>query len=110
MPSSPASVPIAGMTDMEGPVEAKASTSKTSPPTTSTDIEAGSPKCHQIIPVPIPTTASRSKSLPSKLPVLVVPELAVPVHALPELINHPGVRKIIDASYVYFSIQIKIVC
>ena len=89
MPSSPPSVPIAGKTDMEGPVEAKASTIKISPPTTSADIEAASPNGHQIIPVPIPTTTSRSSSLPSKLPVIVVPELAVPVHALPEQINCP---------------------
>ena len=90
MPSSSPSVPIAGITDMEGPAEAKASTSKTLPPTTSADIEAGSPKHHWIILVLIPTTASRSSSIPSKLPVIVVPELAVPVHALPEQINCPG--------------------
>ena len=83
MPSSPPSVPIAGITEMQGPDEAKASTSKISPPTTSKDIEAASPKCHQIIPVPIPTTTSRSSSLPSKLPVVVVPKLAVLAHALP---------------------------
>ena len=93
MPSSPSSVPIAGITDMEGPVEAKASTSMISPPTTSADIEAASPKCHQIIPVPIPTTTSRSSSLPSKLPVVVVPELAVPLHALPVWITCPGGHK-----------------
>ena len=75
---------------MEGPVEAKASTSKISPPTTSADIEAASPKHNQIIPVPIPTTTSRSSSLPSKLPVVVVPKLVVPAHALPEQINYPG--------------------
>ena len=43
-PSSPPSVPIAGITDTEGPVEAKASTSKISPLTTSADIEAASPQ------------------------------------------------------------------
>ena len=79
-PSSPPSVPITGITDTEGPVEAKASTSKISPPTTSAGIEAASPKCSQIVPVPIPTATSRSSSLPSKLPVVVVPELAVLVH------------------------------
>ena len=89
MPSSPPSVPIAGITDTEEPVEAQASTSKLSPPT-SADIEAASPKCHQIIPVPIPTTTSKSSSLPSKLPVIHVPELAAPAHALPEWIDCPG--------------------
>ena len=69
-PFLPPSVPIAGITDMEGPVEAKASTSKILPPTMSADIEAASPKCCQIIPLPIPTTTSRSSSLPSKLPVI----------------------------------------
>ena len=88
-PFSLPSVPITGITDMEGLAEAKASTSKISPPTMSTDVEAVTSKCHQIIPVLIPTTASRSSSLPSKLPVIVVPELAVPAHALPEQINHP---------------------
>ena len=56
----------------------------------STDVEAISPKCHWIIPVLIPTTTSKSSSLPSKLPVVVVPELTILVHALPEQINHPG--------------------
>ena len=56
----------------------------------STDVEAVSLKCCQIIPVLIPTTASRSSSLPSKLPVVVVPELAVLAHVLPEQINCPG--------------------
>ena len=88
-PSSLASVPIAGITDMERPAEAKASTSNILPPTMSTDVEPVSPKHCWIIPVPIPTTESRSSSLPSKLPVVVVPELAVPVHALPEQINCP---------------------
>ena len=93
MPSSPPSVPIAGITDTKGPVEAQASTSKISPPTTSVDIEAACPKYHWIIPVPIPTTTSRSSSLPSKLPVVVVPKLVVLVHTLPEWINCPGGHK-----------------
>ena len=90
MPSTPPSAPITGITDMEELVDAKASTSKISPPTTSADIEAASPKHCQVIPMPIPITTSRSSSSPSKLPVVVVPKLAVPVHALPEWINHPG--------------------
>ena len=90
MPSSIPSVPMTGITDTEGPDEAKSSTSKISPPTISADVEAVSPKCHQIIPMSIPTTTSRSSSLPSKLPVIVVPELAVPTHALPGWINCPG--------------------
>ena len=89
-PSSPPSVPVTGITDMEGPFEAKASTSKISPPTMSADIEAASPKYLQIIPVPIATTTSKSSSLPSKLPVVVVPDLVVLAHALPEWINCPG--------------------
>ena len=88
--SSLPSVPNAGITDMERPAEAKTSTSKISPPTVSTDVEAVSPKCCQIIPVPIPTTAAKSSSLPSKLSVIVVAELAILVHILPEWINHPG--------------------
>ena len=90
MPSSPPSVPIAGTTDMEGPVEAKASTSKITPPATSADTEVAFPKHCQIIPVPIPMTTSRSSSLPSKLPVVVVPKLTVLAHTLPEWINCPG--------------------
>ena len=93
MPSSLPSVPIIGITDMEGPAEANASTSKISPPTISTDVEAVSPKHCHIFSVPIPTTASRSSSLPSKLPVIVVLELVVPVHTLPEWINYPECHK-----------------
>ena len=89
-PSSLPSVPIAGITDTEEPAEAKASTSKILPPIMSTDVEAVSPKHHLIIPVLIPTTACRSSSSPSKLPVVVVSELAVPAHALPEQIYCPG--------------------
>ena len=89
MPSSPPSVPITGIMDTEGPVEGKASTSKILPPSTSADIEAASPKHCQNIPVLIPTITSRSSSLPSKLSVIVVPELVVLSHALPECTNHP---------------------
>ena len=93
MPSAPPSVPITGITDTEKPGDAKASTIKISPPTTSADIEAASPKCCQITPMPIPTTTSRSSSVPSKLHVVVVPKIVVSVHALSEQINHPGGHK-----------------
>ena len=66
MLSSLPSVPIAGITDMEGPAEAKASTSTILPPTMSTDVDAVSTKCHQIM---------------------------VPAHALSKQINCPGSHK-----------------
>ena len=74
---------------MVGPVEAKASMSKISPPKMSSEIEATFPRCCHIIPLLISPPTSRSGSLPPQLPVVVIPELAVLAYALPELINHP---------------------
>ena len=87
--SSLPSVPIMGITNTESPAEAKASTIKVLPPTMSTDVEAVSPKCYWIIPVPIPTPASKSSCLPSKLPVVLL-SLQSWHMPFPEQINHPG--------------------
>ena len=84
-------VHIVGVTETEESPIAEASTSKkTPPPTTSADIEAVSPKCQRIIPTLIPVTTSKTSSSAFKLPFVVVPELVVPAYALPEQINHPG--------------------
>ena len=111
MPSTPPSLPIAGITDMEEAVDAIGSTSKISPPTMSADIGATSPQMLSDYPLAkFPTTTSRSSSLPSKLPVVVVPEFTVPAHAIPEQINCPGGCKDYRCQLCDFSIQIKIVC
>ena len=83
------SVPILGVSETAEPLEVKASTS-TSPPTMLVDREVIPSKCCRIIPMPIPATTSRASSSPSKLLLVVVPELVVLVHALPEWINCPG--------------------
>ena len=75
---------------MAGPVEAQASTSKISPPKTSSEIEDTSSKCCHIIPSMVSPPTSGSGSLPPQLPVLVVPKLGVLTYALPEWINCPG--------------------
>ena len=84
------SVPIHDVTETAEPMEIKASTSKMPPPTTLVSIEISSSKCCRIIPMPIPAITSRASSSPSKLPLVVVPKLAVLVHALLEWINYPG--------------------
>ena len=89
VPLSTPLVPIIGVTEME----VKASTSKTSPPTTLVDIEISPSRCCRIIPMLIPATTTRASSSPSKLLLVVMPELAVLVHTLPEQINHPGGHK-----------------
>ena len=86
-------VPILGVTDLAKPVEVKASTSKMPPPTSLVGIEIAFSKCQGIIPMPIPATTSRASSSPSRLPLVVVPKLAVPVHALPVWINYLGGHK-----------------
>ena len=83
-------VPILGVTEMMKPMEVKASTSKMPPSPALVDIEIASSKCCRIIPMPIPATPSRASSSPSRLPLVVVPKLVVPAHALLEQMNHPG--------------------
>ena len=75
---------------MVEPVEAQASMSKISTPKMSSEIEATSPKCCHIIPLPISPPISGSGSLPLQLPVVVIPELSVLAYALPVWINCPG--------------------
>ena len=84
------SVPILRVTEMAEPREVKTSTSKTSTPTTSVSIKIAPSKHHRIIPMLIPATTSRASNSPSKLPLVVMPELVAPVHTLPEQINCPG--------------------
>ena len=93
VPVSAPSVPIIEVTETVETMEVKASTSKMSPLTTSADIEIAPCKCHRIIAMLIPATTSRTSSSPSKLPLVVLSELSVPVHTLPEWINHPGGHK-----------------
>ena len=91
---SPPQVPKVGVTKVEEPPLAEASTSrKMPPPTTSTDPKAGSSKYRRIIPTPIPITSSKASRSASKLLSVIVPKLTVPVDALPEWINHPGGHK-----------------
>ena len=97
------SVPILGVTEMAEPMEVKASTSKMSPPTrSSVSIEIAPSKHCRSIPMPIPATTSRASSSPSKLPLVVVPKLVVPVHALPEQISCPGGHKDYKCQLCYF--------
>ena len=77
------SVPILEVTEMAEPMEVKASTNKMSPPTTLVSIEIAPSKHCRIIPMPIPATPSTANSSPSRLLLVVVPELA-------EWINCPG--------------------
>ena len=85
--SSPPSIPITGMTDTVGLADAKATLSEIPAPKPSTETEVMSSKHHHIIPMPITPTTSRSGSLPSQLPIVVVSELAIPAPTLPEWIN-----------------------
>ena len=87
------SVPILGVTEMAEPMEVKASTSKTSPPTTLASIQIAPSKHCRITPMPILVTTSRAHSSPSKLPLVPVPKLVVPVHTLPRWINCPRGEK-----------------
>ena len=77
------SVPIAGMMDTVGLADAKATSSKIPAPKPSTEAETMSSKCWHIILTPIAPTTLRFSSLPPQLPIVVVPELAIPVSALP---------------------------
>ena len=88
---APPQVPIAGVTQVPASeklpsTEMAVSDSKAS---TSSGPEVTPSKCYKIMPTPIPVKCS---SIPN-LPTIVVPELAVPTHALPEWINHPGGHK-----------------
>ena len=85
---APPQVPIAGVTEVPvpkklPPTEAAASASG---PLTSLGPEVTHSKHHKIMPTPIPAKRSSILNLPS----IIVPELAVLTHALPEWINHPG--------------------
>ena len=87
-------VPIVGVTKVEEPPLAEASTSKRiSSPSTSADHKAGSLKCRRIILTPISITSSKPSNSASKLPSVNVPKLVVQVYALPEWINCPGGHK-----------------
>ena len=110
-PSSPPSVPIAGITDTERPVEAKASTSKISPfnnvcryrscfPQVLSDYPCGN--CYYHIQIQQLTFQTACHSCSQACSAGTCPSLSGST-AL-------GTTKIIDASYVHFSIQIKIVC
>ena len=78
------SVPIIGVTEMAEPMKVKASTSKVLHLTTLVDIEIAPSKLYRIIPMPIPATTSGASSSPPKLSLVVMPELAFPMHGLPE--------------------------
>ena len=73
---------------------------------TSSNPEGTPAKWHKITPMPLPAKGSDI----SKLPSIIVPELAVPTHTLPEQINHPGAANIINTEYVCSSIQTEIAC
>ena len=87
---APPQVPIAGVTPssekLPAPEEARASTS-------TTDLESSPAKWHKIMSTPLPAKGSDTSSESSKFPSIVVPKLAVPMHALPEQINHQGDHK-----------------
>ena len=87
-PSLP-SVAIMGAMDKAGLADARATLSEIPAPKPSTETEAMPSKCQHIIPMPISPTTSRSSSLLSQLPILVVPKLVIPAYALPEQINCP---------------------
>ena len=87
----PMAVPILGISTISTP-----SVEKT---TESQDIPVMTPKYHHLTPMlvtssasPLVSASSPSSSLPSKsasYPVIVIPELAIPVEAYPEHVNWP---------------------
>ena len=84
----PPQVPIVGVTQV--PASEKLPSTEMaiseSKPSTSSGPEVTPSKCCKIMPTPIP---SKSSSIPN-LPTIIVPEIVVPTHALPEQINCPG--------------------
>ena len=84
---APPQAPIAGVTLSSekslAAEEVKASTSTTDP-------EGTPAKWHKITLMPLPAKGSDVGSEISKFLSIIVPELAVPMHALPESINSPG--------------------
>ena len=88
----PPQVPIAGVTQV--PASKKLPSTEMviseSKPPTSSGPEVTPSKCHKIMPTPIPAKSSSVLNLPT----IIVPELAVLTHTLPEQINHPGGHKV----------------
>ena len=69
------------------PVESMSDDGEATPPKAKTSRISDDSKCHHITPIlisPLPSTSSIS------LPVVVVPELAIPVEEYPEHINRPS--------------------
>ena len=85
----PSSFPIMGVTDIVGLADAKATLSEIAALKPSTETEVMPSKCWHIIPTPITPTTSRSSSIPSQFPIVVVPKLVIPASTLPEQINYP---------------------
>ena len=97
MAPSPPTIPIVSVTNLKEPVEATATPSGSKVTTPPSQKESTPSKSQCIFPMPIPTTTQRSHS-PSctvssnaspPLPIIVVPELAIPPFAQPEQINWP---------------------
>ena len=89
---SPPTVPIVGVTNTEEPAEATATSSGVQVTTPLLQKESTLSKQWHIFPMPIPATTQRSHS-PSgtlsssaspPLPIVVIPELAIPLYAHPE--------------------------
>ena len=84
---APPQVPIAGVIPSS---EKSPATEEVRASTSTTDPEGTPAKWHKITPMPLLAKGSDVGSEISKLPSIIVPELAVLTHALPEWINHPG--------------------
>ena len=80
-------VAIAGVTPS---LEKSPATEEARASVSTTDLESSPAKWCKIMPMPLPAKGSDTGSESSKFPSIVVPELAVPMHALPEQIKCPG--------------------
>ena len=85
----PPTISIAGVTDTKEPTDDIATSSGLQAPTSPAQKEPMTSKCWCIIPMPIPPTTLMSSSSSSHLPIIVGPELAIPMYTLLEHINHP---------------------
>ena len=84
---APPQVPIAGVTPSS---EKLLATEEFRASTLTIDLESTPAKWCMITPIPLLAKGSDVGSEISKFPSIIVPELAVLMHALPEQINHPG--------------------
>ena len=84
---APPQVPIAGVTPS---TEKLPAAEEVGASTSTTDLGSTPAKWCKITPMPLSAKGSHAGSKSTKFPLIIVPELAVLTHTLPEWINHPG--------------------